>query len=129
MPFASAVRDPISKVPYVGGMTSSTQHQPLAIDTCVHIYTISAAMIGVCVTGVGLIRVVITLKKTNTLADDLLCLDAVLFLFATISAYWALRVRAVRRLERLEFIADVAFIAGMGLMTGICLFITYAIST
>ena len=109
-------------------MPSSTQHQPLAIDTCVHIYTISAAMIGVCLTGVGLIRVVITLKRTNTLTDDLLCLDAVLFLFATISAYWALRVRGVRRLERLEFAADVAFVMGMALMTGICLFITYAIS-
>ena len=109
-------------------MTSSTQHQPLAIDTCVHIYTISAAMIGVCLTGVGLIRVVISLKATDTLADDLLCLDAVVFLFATISAYWALRVRGVRRLERLEFAADVAFVTGMALMTGICLFITYAIS-
>ena len=108
-------------------MPSSTQHQPLAIDTCVHIYTISAAMIGVCLTGVGLIRVVITLQ-TNTLADDLLCLDAVIFLFATISAYWALRARGVRRLERLEFVADVAFVAGMALMTGICLFITYAIN-
>jgi hypothetical protein len=126
--FASAVRAPISKIPYVEGMTSSTQHQPLASDTCVHIYTISAAMIGVCLTGVGLIRVVITLKRTNTLADDFLCLDAVLFLFATISAYWALRARGVRRLERLELIADVTFVMGMGLMTGICLFITYAIS-
>ena len=52
-----------------------------------------------------------------------------IFLFATISAYWALRARGVRRLERLEFTADVAFLLGKGLMTGICLFITYAIST
>jgi hypothetical protein len=28
----------------------------------------------------------------------------------------------------LEFAADVAFVTGMALMTGICLFITYAIS-
>lgn len=86
-------------------------------------------MIGVCLTGVGLIRVVITLKRTNTLADDLLCLDAVVLLLATISAYWALRARGLRRLERLEFLADITFVAGMALMTGICLFITYAIST
>ena len=38
----------------------------------------------------------------------------VLFLFATISAYWALRVRGVRRLERLEFIADVSLRHGHG---------------
>src|SRR5277367_5463143 len=98
-------------------MTSSTtQPQPLASDTCVHIYTISAAMIGVCLTGIGLIRVVITLKRTNTLADDLLCLDAVMFLLAIISAYWALRVRGLRRLERLEFLADITFVTGMALM-------------
>jgi hypothetical protein len=52
------------------GMTPPAPHPPLGIDTCVHIYTISAAMIGVCLTRVGLIRVVITLKRTNTLADD-----------------------------------------------------------
>jgi hypothetical protein len=85
-------------------------------------------MIGVCLTGVGLLRVVISLKTTDTLADDLLCLDAVIFLFATISAYWALRSRGRRRLQRLEFAADIAFVTGMGLMTGICVFITYAIS-
>jgi hypothetical protein len=71
---------------------------------------------------------VITLQRTNTWADDLLCLDAVLFLFATISAYWALRSRGVRRLNRLEFLADITFVTGMALMAGICLFITYAIS-
>jgi hypothetical protein len=102
---------------------------PLAVDTCVHIYTISAAMIGVCLTGIGLIRVVITIKRTNTLADDLLCLNAIVFLFATISAYWALRARGERRLEHLEFAADVAFVIGMALMVAVCLFITYAIST
>jgi hypothetical protein len=59
----------------------------------------------------------------------LLCLDAIVFLFATISACSALRVRGLRRLERLEFIADVTFVAGMALMTGLCLLITYAIST
>ena len=120
--------DRIPQVTYVEGMASSTQHQPLAIDTCVHIYTISAAMIGVCLTGVGLIRLVISLKTSDTLADDLLCLDAVIFLFATISAYWTLRSRGRRRLQRLELAADVAFVTGLGLMAGICGFITYAIS-
>ena len=49
----------------------------------------AATAAAVCLTGVGLLRVVISLKTTDTLADDLLCLDAVIFLFATISAYWA----------------------------------------
>jgi hypothetical protein len=109
-------------------MTPPPTHVPPDQDLCIHIYTISAAMIGVCLTAVGLIRIVITLHKANTLADDLLCLDAVVFLFATISAYWALRGRGVKRLARLEFAADLAFVTGMALMTAICMFITYAIS-
>jgi hypothetical protein len=109
-------------------MSPPHAHTPPDKDLCIHIYTISAAMIGVCLTAVGLIRIVITLDKLNTMADDLLCLDAVIFLFATLTAYWALRMRAVRRLLRLEFVADMAFIGGMALMTTICLFITYAIS-
>jgi hypothetical protein len=109
-------------------MTPPSPRTPPDKDLCIHIYTISAAMIGVCLTAVGLIRIVITLNKLNTMADDLLCLDAVVFLFATLTAYWALRMRGVRRMLRLEFVADMAFVSGMALMTSICMFITYAIS-
>ena len=112
----------------VRGMAASAQHQCLAADRCVHIYTVSAAMIGVCLTGVGLLRVVISLKRTNTLADDfsawMQCCSC-----SPPSAYWTLRWRGVRQLERLEFLADITFVAGMVLMAGICIFITYAIAT
>jgi hypothetical protein len=45
-------------------------------DICIHIFTVSSAMVGVCLTVIGLIRVVITLGKADTLADDLLAGDA-----------------------------------------------------
>jgi hypothetical protein len=41
-------------------------------DICIHIFTVSSAMVGVCLTVIGLIRVVITLGKADTLADDFL---------------------------------------------------------
>jgi hypothetical protein len=41
-------------------------------DICIHIFTVSSAMVGVCLTVIGLIRVVITLGIADTLADDLL---------------------------------------------------------
>ena len=49
-------------------------------DICIHIFTVSSAMVGVCLTVIGLIRVVITLGTADTLADDLLATDALLFL-------------------------------------------------
>ena len=39
-------------------------------DICIHIFTVSSAMVGLCLTVIGLIRVVITLGTADTLADD-----------------------------------------------------------
>ncbi len=85
-------------------------------------------MVGVCLTVIGLIRVVMTIGKAATLADDLLALDAVLFLTSCLSAYWALRCRSERRMHRLERFADGVFILALLLMCGICAYITYAIA-
>src|SRR5216110_2228951 len=64
-------------------------------DICIHIFTVSSAMVGVCLTVIGLIRVVITFGKADTLADDLLAGDALLFLVSCFLSYGAC-VRAGR---------------------------------
>src|SRR5215831_11703268 len=93
-------------------------------DISIHIFTVSSAMVGVCLTVIGLIRVVITLGRADTLADDFLAGDALLFLLS----YWALRSRSIRRMHRLEKLADVIFIIAMIGMVIICALITYTIS-
>src|SRR6266478_9608011 len=97
-------------------------------DICIHIFTVSSAMVGVCLTVIGLIRVVITFGRADTLADDLLAGDAFLFLISCLLSYWALRSRSVRRMHRLEKIADGIFILAMIGMVIICALITYTIS-
>ena len=97
-------------------------------DICIHIFTVSSAMVGVCLTVIGLIRVVITLGKADTLADDLLASDALLFLISCLLSYAALRARNLRRMHNIERAADVVFIVAMVMMTAICGFITYSIS-
>jgi uncharacterized membrane protein YqjE len=97
-------------------------------DICIHIFTVSSAMVGVCLTVIGLIRVVITFGRADTLADDLLAGDALLFLISCLLSYWALRSRSVRRMHRLEKIADAIFIFAMIGMVIICALITYTIS-
>lgn len=97
-------------------------------DICIHIFTVSSAMVGVCLTVIGLIRVVITLGRADTLADDLLAGDALLFLISCLLSYWALRSRSMRRMHRLEKIADGIFILAMIGMVIICALITYTIS-
>src|SRR2546429_5122292 len=97
-------------------------------DICIHIFTVSSAMVGVCLTVIGLIRVVITLGTADTLADDFLAGDALLFLVSCLLSYWALRSRGLRRMHRLERIADSIFIIAMIGMVIICALITYTIS-
>jgi len=97
-------------------------------DLCIHIFTVSSAMVGVCLTVIGLIRVVITLGNADTLPDDFLAADALLFLVSCLLSYWALRSRSLRRMHRLEKIADGIFIIAMIGMVIICALITYSIS-
>src|SRR5207245_9803978 len=97
-------------------------------DSRIHIVTVSSAMVGVCLTVIGLIRVVITLGSADTLADDFLAADALLFLISCLLSYWALRSRGLRRMHRLEKIADAIFIIAMIGMVVVCALITYTIS-
>src|SRR5436189_3103543 len=97
-------------------------------DVSSHIFTVSSAMVSVCLTVIGLIRVVITLGRADTVADDLLAGDALLFLISCLLSYWALRSRSVRRMHRLEKVADAIFIIAMIGMAIICALITYSIS-
>ena len=97
-------------------------------DICIHIFTVSAGMVGVCLTVIGLLRVVITLRKVDTFADDLLAGDAILFLIACLASYWALRTRKTSRMYRVERFADIVFIVALIVMTAACSFVTYSIT-
>jgi hypothetical protein len=96
-------------------------------DISIHIFTTSATMVGVCLTVIGVLRVVLRMRSVSTWADDLLSIDALLFLSACGVAYWALRTRSKRRRLLTEKIADVIFLFGLTLMTSICALITYTI--
>jgi hypothetical protein len=83
-------------------------------------------MVGVCLTVIGLIRIVITLGKFDTMADNILALAALIFLVSCFCSYWALRTRGSRRMHRLERIADAFFLLGLLLMVVVCGLITFA---
>ena len=97
-------------------------------DLCVHIFYVSSGMVGVCLTVIGLVQVIVTIKKVETIADDLLAIDALLFLSAALIAYWVVRLRGVRDIRGLERVADVLFVIAIALMVAICCFMTYAMS-
>ena len=55
-------------------------------DISIHIFSVSAALVGVCLTVISVVRVVITTTKINTVADDILAADALLFLTSCLLA-------------------------------------------
>jgi hypothetical protein len=100
--------------------------ETLEYDISIHIFSTSATMVGVCLTVIGLFKVILQLKIVSTLGDDLLAFDAMLFLVACVLSYWALRTRGMKRRQRTEKVADIVFLVALSFMTIICGLITYA---
>jgi hypothetical protein len=113
---------------FLGPMTNDSRNDkpPLEEDISIHILSVSAAMVGVCLTVIGLIRIVITLGKFDTIADNLLAVTSLIFLLSCFCSYWALRTRSTHRMHGLERIADAAFLLGLLMMVIVCGVITFA---
>ena len=103
-------------------MTIATAYDTAAIDLGA-----SIACSGVCLTVIGLLRGVVGTTNVGTVADDMLAVDATLFMISCVLSYYALRLRSMRRMHRVERVADVVFLLGLLLMTGVCGVVTWAI--
>ena len=94
-------------------------------DIAVHIFTASVAMVGVCLTVIGLFRISNKLRQIGTIGDELLAIDALAFLGSAFLAYLALRHPDRSRRERIERIADVIFLTALSTMVVVCALIAY----
>ena len=94
-------------------------------NLAVHIFTVSAGMVGVCITVIGIINIITSAKKIATLIDDITAINAVIFLLACIISYIAIKTRGKQLRLLLEKIADGIFISGLILMVIICFSIVY----
>ncbi len=92
-----------------------------------HVFTVSAGMVGVCLTGIGLIRLVVAQTNVQTLGDDLLAINALLFVLCALLAFWSFKTKeqAVQRCLRL--LVDTVFLLALTLMGTICAIIAYAV--
>lgn len=108
-------------------MSEKQMEQELEVDLCLLIFSVSAALLGVCLTVLGIFKLLTQIKELQTYGDELLAIDAALFLTTCLLSYWALRTRGRRRIRGLEIIADVVFLIALCLMALICGLITYAL--
>ena len=78
--------------------------------------SLGPTLVGVCLTVMGIIRVVKALHGIDTLTDGLVAVDALTFLASCLTAYVALRTRTAAKLLRVERVADHIFLAALSLM-------------
>jgi hypothetical protein len=91
----------------------------------IHIMSVSATLVGVCLMVIGILRVSNKLTLVNSLGDDMLALDAVGFLASCMLSYFALRAREKRRQKFLERLADRIFLISLSFMVLISLLVVY----
>lgn len=99
---------------------------PLERDIAIHIFSASAAMVGVCLTVISIVQTFTRSREVQTLVDDVLALNALVFLCACLLSYWALRTRSIRRMHRVEAAADIVFLLGLGGTVCACGMIVWA---
>ncbi len=90
------------------------------------IFNTSAQMIGVCLTVIGIFALVSHLKNITTFADELVAIDAGVFVCSCGLSYLAMRTKDTRRRYLLEKRADAVFLIGLLMMAVIAALVTVA---
>jgi len=106
-------------------MSQKPSREFVEFDITIHIFTVSATLVGVCLTVIGIFIMSRRLTHVKSYGEELLALDALLFLVSCIMSYSALRKRHQGRQLRVEKIAEEVFFVALAFMTFICVFIVY----
>ena len=104
-------------------------HDPESLETNTALYVLYSApgMLALCLTMIGLIKIYVRIEQTESLADNFLAFDTVLFLVSFINAYLALRTPSKRRRARFDRIADIFFLAALCILSLIAIFVSYSL--
>lgn len=82
-------------------------------DIASHIFSNSAVMLGLCLTIISIVHGESRAYQVKTVVDDIIALNALIFLAACFLSYAVLRSRHLHRMKRVESIADAVFLLGM----------------
>ena len=103
---------------------ADTEH---AFTHTLTVFSVSAGMIGVCLTAIGLVKVVSQAKAIDTICDDLIAIDAIVFGLAALLGFRGLQ-RFIRHQSPLSHqLMDWIFLIGLGLTIVICVVFTWTL--
>jgi hypothetical protein len=90
----------------------------LHLEITQHIFANSPAMLALCLTSIGLIKIYAQSQRISTWADDGLLFAVIAFLIATGTSYLALRSRMGRFKILMARLSDAFFIIGIVVVSG-----------
>jgi hypothetical protein len=89
--------------------------------------SVSAGMVGVCLTAIGLVSVFQALSKWEGMVDDLLAIGSLLFSMVTLMSFLAIRTRIREYWPRCIMLMDILFCLGIVTMVAASILLTYAV--
>ncbi|MEI7750741.1 MAG: hypothetical protein WCJ71_01505 [Candidatus Omnitrophota bacterium] len=97
-------------------MTESSFKEEVETSISVDVFSVSAAMVGVCLTVIQLIQMNAA-QKGNTVVDEILAFDSIVFMIACVASFLSLKSKRHSRLKRiLEKISDGSFLLAITTM-------------
>jgi hypothetical protein len=96
-------------------------------ELTMHVFSISAGMIGVCLAGIGILALVASQTKIQSLGDEFLAADAVLFVVCCFLSFWSFKTASTPLRRQLRLIVDGVFMIALLIMVAVCGVIAYAI--
>lgn len=97
----------------------------ISVDLTIHIFSVSATLVGVCLTVIGLFHISKRISHIQTYGQEFLAVNASIFLLSCILAYFALIKRKYTKQRLLEKSAERVFFMGLFFMVIICGLIVY----
>jgi hypothetical protein len=130
---------PIVAYPSPGEQQATPSPTPIAADrvspalkteVSIAVLSVSAAMVGVCLTSIGILKLVV--MERHALArwcDDLLSFTSLVFLSACIASFRVIQSPTGSRTHRMAFIAETLFLIGLAMMVIACALLTWTVVT
>jgi hypothetical protein len=88
---------------------------------------VSAAMVGVCLTAIGLVGILSALKGLKTMIEELLAVGGVLFMIVCMLSFLGVRTKLGTTSRNLLLVIDVLFCLGLVVLVGTSIILAWVV--
>jgi multisubunit Na+/H+ antiporter MnhF subunit len=108
-------------------MSELSSKDEIETSISVDVFSVSAAMVGVCLTVIQLIQMNAD-QKAHTVVDEILALDSIVFMIACVVSFLALKSKKHSRIKKiLENIGDGCFLLAISTMVVAITLVVYSL--